>query len=219
MRHVRSVASSNPDSTFDAHEISIRPACGVYIDRMRTHLLAMGYDVAGAQAQIKVHYDALRPKLVSVFQTAVDTTERQPSRQFGDEQVYLERARVALVKELDESHQNCIDKSIRNIVPYSDERAEILVEAVTADCMDFEKKRVQLLQVLFDAPRDQASRAVDTVLETEKRRVLANIVKVRAMLKKQEIERSGAAPEATGSVGRRTTYRRLLGENGLIEAH
>jgi hypothetical protein len=204
VRQVRSVAATEPGLPFEHLEISIQPACGAHIDRVRARLLGMGYDVGSAQEEIRVYYDTLRPKLMVAYEEARRVSVRPAPEPLDGEEEFRERVRRALMKDLDQTHRDCIRRAIATIVPYSTERAEILVEAVTGRCMDFEQKRVELLQVLFDAPREQAVRVVERVLETERRRVLADVVTVRAMVNKRAAERAvGIDPETTGGIGTR----------------
>jgi hypothetical protein len=206
IRHLRAAASAVPASEFDHHEFSIKPACGAHIDRVRVRLLQMGWDPATVEVEIQSYYSTLRPKLIVMFETErlspepvrVPSPRREVER--GDD-ASLEQVRDALMRELGQDHRSCIARGIEDIVPHSAEGAETLTKAVMARCMDFEKKRRQLLQALYEVPREQASRVVEKALGEERLRVLAAIVTFRATLAKREMEGApDAEPGTTGGI-------------------
>jgi len=213
IRHLRSAAGAVPGSEFVEHELSIKPTCGAYIDQVRLRLLGMGWDPSSVELEIRTYYDTLRPKLMVMFETERLSPQpaRLPSRGTSvavtrpphDEDGSVERVRDVLIRELGQDHRTCIGKGIAEVVPYSTEGAETLTKAVMARCMDFEKKRVHLLQLLYELPRELAARTVDTALDEEKLRVLAAIVTFRATLAKREAESTSARdPGTTGGIGR-----------------
>jgi hypothetical protein len=195
-RHLIAMAAEDPGGSFEDHELALRPACGAHIETVKVRLLGMGYSGQWAEAEIRSYYDSVRPALIASYQEGIRVAAERRAR---EEDAALERARHAILDDLDEAYRTCIRRVIRAVVPFSDERAEVLTEAVTAKCMDFEQKRARYLQALFDIPRERAIEAVERAVTNEKRRVLADIVVFRASIARHQAERR-AEPDATGSI-------------------
>jgi hypothetical protein len=155
-------------------------------------MLGLGYDPRSASAEINEYYRVLRPKLTAVFEWAAVQEGRPlqpaPEPAFEPQGQELDGLRADLLKELGQSHRDCIKRAVTIVVPTSDEAA------------DFEQKRAKLLRSLFGVPREQARRMVEEVLGEEKRRVLTEIVVARSMLKREAL-RSGTGGDFMGAGG------------------
>jgi hypothetical protein len=167
-------------------------------------MLGLGYDPRSASAEINEYYRVLRPKLTAVFEWAAVQEGRPlqpaPEPPFEPQGQELDGLREDLLKELGQSHRDCIKRAVTIVVPTSDEAAETLVEAVMGACMDYEQKRAKLLRGLFGVPHEQARRMVEEVLGEEKRRVLTEIVVARSMLKREALRR-GTGGDFMGAGG------------------
>ena len=194
-------ASEYPDGRFDEHELGIRPECGRYIDVVRQRLLGIGWNAGTIEAEIDLYYGALRPRLMAAYEATRTIPAPPPSN--AEDEAYRDRTREALLKELDEEYRSCIKRIVADVVPYSNERAEVLVDVVMTRCMDYERKRTQFVELLFDIPRERARSIVESLLQQERRQVLAAIVTFRAEVVKGALERlSPPEPPVTGSTGR-----------------
>jgi hypothetical protein len=98
-------------------------------------------------------------------------------------------------------YRSCVNTALRRVVLDSNESAATIVEAVMANCMDYERKLIEAIEVFQRVPREQAQRSVDGELENVKRRLLGQVVIIRADLNKvAKDENRSANPETTGSL-------------------
>jgi hypothetical protein len=204
-RHVRQRATADPHSTFDEQEVTIRPACGHWIETVRAGLLRIGWDAARINLEIRIFYDRVRPQLRTAFNEDSQRRLTTVSREEREEADYLEKVRQEVDKDLTQEHATCIRGAMRKIVPYSAEPAETLVKAIINLCMDYEQKRVKLLAVLYGVPREQAERIVNEGLDFLRRKLLAEIVTFRAALAMAAAAGSEPAEAGSHETGKATT--------------
>lgn len=83
-----------------------------------------------------------------------------------------------------------------NLVPYSNESADILASVIMTKCDDHERKRVSLGVALYGLTRPEAEKSVSDNVGRMRGDVLALIVSLRADLAKAQ---SGGNPKPAGS--------------------
>jgi hypothetical protein len=95
-----------------------------------------------------------------------------------------ERARDALIADLTKQYNVCIDKQMREIVPYSNEGAEVLSQAIVTNCNDIAQKFIETTMALYNMGREDVDKIIAPTLEERKRQILAEIVSFRAAVNK-----------------------------------
>ena len=154
-QHIAQVAQREATSSFERIEGTLRPACGMHVDRARDALSRAGLDKNQANAIIRTAYTALQPELRSIYdQTA--SYERQRRQAEKEEIARQQRAREAeivqqqqardaekerdnLLKEAASQHNNCLLTQMKEIVPFSNESAETLAQVVITKCAEARK--------------------------------------------------------------------------------
>src|SRR5215210_4956893 len=82
LQHIQRVATANPSTAFEQHEVSIRPACGAHVNQIALAFLRYGHPQENANLWIRNAYTTFRPQLQRAFAataaqsaTAVPTTD------------------------------------------------------------------------------------------------------------------------------------------------
>ncbi|MDB5509210.1 MAG: trypsin-like serine protease with C-terminal domain containing [Hyphomicrobiales bacterium] len=99
-------------------------------------------------------------------------------------EVQAERNR--LINEAAGVHVACMRDQMKQLVPYSNESAEILAQVVVTKCAEAEKKFVSLGIAMFGASRETVERLVTQRLDRQKKEMIADIVTFRAELSKAQ---------------------------------
>jgi hypothetical protein len=198
-RHLKGISAHFPGARFEEHEASIRPACGAHIEAARTRMLALGYSPDEVTAEIRIYYNVLRPKLIASL--AESEPYRPAPRAVSIDDEAAQRVHNEAMARLYADYRSCVNTALRRVVLDSNESAATIVEAVMANCMDYERKLIEAIEVFQRVPREQAQRSVDGELENVKRRLLGQVVIIRADLNKvAKDENRSANPETTGSL-------------------
>jgi hypothetical protein len=95
-----------------------------------------------------------------------------------------DKARDALISDLTKQYNGCIDKQMREIVPYSNEGAEVLSQAIVTNCNDIAQKFIETTMALYNMGRADVEKIVDPTLDERKKKILAEIVSFRAAVNK-----------------------------------
>ena len=123
----------------------------------------------------------------------------------------LDRRREKLLTQAAEEHAVCLKKTMRDIVPFSSEGAEVLAQVVLTKCAAEEDRFISVGVALLNVPRAQVEREVRQVLARQKEAIVADIVTFRAELAKSLLEkgapteRAPAAPAPTKDLNRKET--------------
>jgi hypothetical protein len=194
-------ARANPSLSFDRVEPTLKPACGVHVDRVRDALRSVNVTAPAANRIIRDWYTKQQPSLLSYFTAKVETElqrrasarldaeRREQERQAGQES---ERLLAQAVKD----HDDCVRRELVGLVPYSNESSEVLASVIMTKCEDHERKRVSLGVALYGLTRQAAEKSVAETAGRMRREVVALIVSLRADLAKAQ---SGSNPKPTES--------------------
>ncbi len=210
-RHLEQEAKKEPTTTFERVESSLRPACGREIDLAREALFRGNFSRGEANSMLRSAYASLQPELRSLFdQAAASERKRLQSEKdhalrptHGEEggsapqdQIKaVEAERSRLLQEASSVFDACLASELKSLVPSSNEPAETLTKVIEIKCGDAEKKLASLGFAFYGASRDDLQRIVKEPLEERKRRVVAEIVTLRAELSK-EAAKPAKPPEA-----------------------
>lgn len=208
-------AKKEPTTTFERIESSLRPACGSKIDLARDALFRGNFSRSEANAVIRAAYSSMQPELRSAFDQAAsaEKTRRQsekkptaqplPGEETGsvphDQMKEVEFERTKFLKEASSAFDNCLVAELKNLVPSSNETAETLAKVIQIKCGDSEKRLASLGIAFYGASKDDFQRIVGEPLDERKRRLVADIVTLRADLAKEAAKQPKDAPEAAGS--------------------
>lgn len=212
-RHLEQEAKKEPMATFERVESSLRPACGREIDLAREALFRGNFSRGEANAVLRSAYASLQPELRSLFDRAAATERKrlQPEKDQAlrplhgeeagsapqDQTKAVEAERSRLLQDASSAYDACLASELKSLVPSSNESAETLTKVIEIKCADAEKKLGNLGFAFYGASRDDFQRIVKEPLEERKKRLVAEIVTLRAELSK-ETAKSAKAPEAAG---------------------
>ncbi len=194
-QHLRQLAQKEPGDSFDRVESSLRPACGSHVDKAREALFRGGFDRIEANRVIKDAYGSLQPELRSLYEQAAASERQKREAQKGQaaapRDTAVEKGQQELVREmeaeraklLDEAaaaHGACLGAQTRDLALVSNESAETLAQVVAIKCAEAEKRYASLGLAFYGASRDEMQKRVKEPLDERKKRVVADIVTLRA---------------------------------------
>ena len=138
----------------------------------------------------------LMPALVDCVKTSMapPAIAREPQAPAPSGNTDLDRRRDKLLTQAADEHAACLKKTMRDIVPYSSERAEVLAQVVLTKCAAEEDRFISVGVALLNVPRAQVEREVRQALARQKDAIVAEIVTFRAELAKQLLEKGAPAP-------------------------
>jgi hypothetical protein len=96
----------------------------------------------------------------------------------------VEGARDKIIKEAMAKYDDCVQSQMKEIVPYSDEGAETISQAIITKCTPDEERVIELSMAVYGATRAHISSIINPVIEARKKTIVAEIVTFRAELKK-----------------------------------
>ena len=131
---------------------------------------------------------------------AVPTPQPTPAPQPNQE---AEAARNKVLADAGREYNECIQTQLKEIVPFSNEGAETLAQAITTKCADREQHFVDLGMAIYGMSRAEVQKTIADTLETRKRNIVADIVTFRAELTKALVSRpkSEEAPKSNSGQG------------------
>lgn len=212
-QYLGQAAKKDPTATFERIEHSLRPACGDHIDLARDALFRGDFNRSEANAIIRSAYASMQPGLRSSFDQAA-SSERQRRQVEKDQAVQpprdketasvapeqikaMELERTKLSKEAFDAFDNCLVSELKSLVPSSNEPAETLVKVIEIKCGDLEKRVASFGVAFYGASKDDFQKRVKEPLDERKKRLVADIVMLRADLAKEAAKQPKEAPEAT----------------------
>lgn len=212
-QYLRQAAKKDPAATFDHIESSLRPACGNHIDQARDALFRSDFGRSEANAIIRSAYASMQPGFRSLFDQAA-SSERQRHQVEKEQAAQAPRAeeaasvsqdqikaveleRTKLLKEASSAFDNCLASELKNLVPSSNEPAETLVKVIEIKCDDQEKRVASLGFAFYGATKDDFQKLVKEPLEERKKRLVADIVTLRAELAKEAAKQPKEVPDAS----------------------
>jgi hypothetical protein len=214
-RFLGQAAKKEPTTTFERIESSLRPACGFQIDLARDALFRANYSRSEANSVIRAAYSSMQPELRSSFDQAASSekmrrqSEKKPTAQPlageetgslpQDQRKEVEFERTKFLKEASGAFDNCLAAELKNLVPSSNEPAETLTKVIEIKCDALEKRVVGLGIAFYGASKDDFQRLVKEPLEERKKRLVADIVTLRADLAKETSKQPKDASEAAGN--------------------
>ena len=147
----------------------------------------------------------LMPALVDCVKTSLapPAIAREPQAPPPSGNSDLDRRREKLLTQAAEEHAACLKKTMRDIVPFSNERAEVLAQVVLTKCAAEEDRFVSVGVALLNVPRAQVEREVRQALARQKDAIVAEIVTFRAELAKQLLEKGAPAERAPAPIKER----------------
>ncbi len=203
--HIAQIAKGNPTTSFDKVENSLRPACGVHIERARDALFRKGFDRNEANTIIRSAYATMQPELRALFdQTASSERQRhaaekdkaaqqQPQLETEKAPYDLEAERVKFLKEVSDAYDACLVTETGNLAASSNEPAETLVKVIDVKCGD-QGKRYERLGFALYGETDNFKKFVKQPIEERKKRLVADIVTFRVDLAKEEKKQQKESP-------------------------
>ncbi|WP_424360724.1 hypothetical protein [Methylocystis parvus] len=208
-------AKKEPANTFERIESSLRPACGFQIDQARDALFRGNFSRSEANAVIRAAYSSIQPELRSSFEQAAyaekirrENEKRRPAQPPAGEETgslpqdhtkEVEFERTKFLKEASSAFDNCLAAEMKSLVPSSSESAETLTKVIEIKCSDLEKRLTGLGVAFYGASRDDFQRIVKEPIDERKRRLVADIVTLRADLAKEAAKQPNNSSDATGS--------------------
>jgi hypothetical protein len=147
----------------------------------------------------------LMPALVDCVKTSMapPAIAREPQAPAPSGNTDLDRRRDKLLTQAADEHAACLKKTMRDIVPYSSERAEVLAQVVLTKCAAEEDRFISVGVALLNVPRAQVEREVRQALARQKDAIVAEIVTFRAELAKQLLEKGAPAERAPAPIKER----------------
>lgn len=141
-QHLIGLANNNPNYQFNEIESSIRPACGYYMDAIRKYLLEIGIEKPKANQLINEWYGAIQPRLRNTYeqQKNNNTNNNLSVDRSISSNSESKNERDRLLNQAISNHSNCIVAQMKEIVPYSNEKAETLSEVIITKCSELEKR-------------------------------------------------------------------------------
>jgi hypothetical protein len=147
----------------------------------------------------------LMPALVDCVKTSMapPAIAREPQAPAPSGNTDLDRRRDKLLTQAADEHAACLKKTMRDIVPYSSERAEVLAQVVLTKCAAEEDRFISVGVALLNVPRAQVEREVRQALARQKDAIVAEIVTFRAELAKSLLEKGAPAERAPAPIKER----------------
>lgn len=184
-QHLIGLANNSQNYKFDDIESSIRPVCGNYMDAIRKYLLEIGIEKSKANQLIAEWYGAIQPRLRNAYEQQKNTVSNKTLADKGlGENSESKSERDKLLNQAIGDHSNCVISQMREIVPYSNEKAETLSEVIITKCSDLEKRIVSLGLAFYGGSKSDMNEIVQTALNQKKKNIVAEIVTFRANLVK-----------------------------------
>jgi hypothetical protein len=147
----------------------------------------------------------LMPALVDCVRNSVSppavARPVEPRSPSGDPD--LDKRRDRLLTQAASEHAACLKKNMRDIVPYSSERAEVLAQVVLTKCAPEEERFVSVGVALLNVPRAQVEREVRQALARQKEAIVAEIVTFRAELAKSLLNKDAPSEAAPAPLPKR----------------
>ncbi|MDJ0448545.1 hypothetical protein [Methylocystis sp. JR02] len=214
-QYLRQAAKKDPAALFERIESSLRPACGNHIDLARDALFRGDFGRSEANAIIRSAYASMQPGLRSLFDQAAASerqrhqVEKEQATQAprGEEAASVaqdrikavELERTKLLTEAASAFDSCLVSESKSLVPLSNEPAETLVKVIEIKCGELEKRVASLGVAFYGASKDDYQKIVKEPLDERKKRLVADIVTLRADLAKEEAAKQQKdVPEADG---------------------
>lgn len=210
-KHLEDEARRNPSASFERIEGSLRPACGSHIALVRDALFRIGLGPGEANAVIRSAYASLQPSLRQYFeqirssekdrrQAAETPPSPAESGTADQEQIKaVERERSKFLSEASSVYDACLGAETKNLAPHSNETAETLMKVIEIKCAEPEKRVVGLGFAFYGASKASFHSLVEAPLEERKKRLVADIVTLRADLAKESAKTPKDAPAAGAS--------------------
>jgi hypothetical protein len=173
LQHIQRVATANPSTAFEQHELSIRPACGAHVNQIVLAFLRYGHPQENANLWIRNAYTTFRPQLQRAFAATAAQSATAVPPPTDAPLIQAERGKVQ--KATLDDIKNCLHVVVREVVPFSDENAETLATAIQARCDHRYDLRRSAAIVLYGAS-DQVRTALASEREKDRRALLAQIV-------------------------------------------
>jgi len=107
-----------------------------------------------------------------------------------------DRRREKLLTQAAAEHAACLKKNMVEIVPYSDERAEVLAQVVLTKCEPEEDRFVSVGVALLNVSRAQVEREVRQALAKQKDSMVADIITFRAEVAKSLLNKGAPTERA-----------------------
>lgn len=187
--HLGRLAAQNPERSFEQVEGSLRPACGVYYDKIKEALFRAGFDRNQANAVVRSSYSTIQGNLRAHYESLANAERRR--REAASLEAIREKQATEARSEQDKilkvavaEHGECLAMEMRSLVPYSNESAETLAQVVITKCAAHEGKIVSLGVAFSAGSRTDTERIVRSALEDRKKKIVADIVTFRAELAK-----------------------------------
>ncbi len=201
-QHLALLARSNPTRSFDAVEGSLRPACGLHIDRIRNALYRAGLNRGQANQFIRSSYLSIQGQLRANYDQNASAEERRRQTDKEDaerrrQEHEAEAERERLLKEAASDHDKCLLSQMKELVPFSNESAETLAQVIVTKCSEAEKKYVSLGVAFYGGSKSDMQKLVRDAVEERKKHIVAEIVTFRANMSKELLSRQ--KPEADPS--------------------
>jgi hypothetical protein len=111
----------------------------------------------------------------------------------------MEIERSKFLKEASSAFDNCLATELKSLVPTSNEPAETLAKVIEIKCGDLEKRVAGLGVAFYGASKDGFQTIVKEPLDERKKRLVADIVTLRADLAKEAAKQPKEASEAGAS--------------------
>ena len=201
--YLQSRARSEPYTSFEKIEGGLKPACGLHIDRARSALAGAGLTKAQQNSLIRSYYTGIQDRLRIAFDTAAqrehsrrDEVRIEARRQEQATAADAERRRQAaeiesqkkrLLTDVLVDHKNCINRNLIDILPHSNEGADVIATVVLAKCAEYESKMKSMFVALFNLPKNEAEKGVADVLGDSRKEILTLIVTLRTELSKNQV--------------------------------
>lgn len=211
-QYLRQAAKKDPAASFDHIESSLRPACGNHIDLARDALFRSDFGRSEANAIIRSAYASMQPGFRSLFDQAASSerqrhqvekeqatqTPREEAASVSQDQIKaVELERTKLLKEASSAFDSCLASELKSLVPSSNEPAETLTKVIEIKCGEPEKRVASLGFAFYGATKDDFQKIVKEPLEERKKRLVADIVTLRAELAKEAAKQPKDVPDAS----------------------
>jgi hypothetical protein len=124
-------------------------------------------------------------------------TENRPTQEAVSEETQAERKKLLENAALE--YHECIKDNMVNIVPYSNESAEILSQVITTKCKQAEDKFVSLGVAIFNVSKDEMKKIISSTISDTKNSIITEIVTFRAESAKAKAKKPSDSSEQSST--------------------
>lgn len=127
--------------------------------------------------------------------------ERKDSKNDSQSNPEISSVKEKIINDIGIEYNDCIDRELKLIVPYSSEGAEVIAQAIITKCKSILQKYIETSMAVYGLNRVDVEKIVNVSVEKRKNTILADIVTFRAALNKAIASGSSQKPKESKEQG------------------